>query len=55
MVDRLYDGLGKCYLANGIIYEGQFKKGKPDGPGKYSQNFGEITKCEFKDGKKHGI
>ena len=40
--------------ANGNVYEGDYKKGKPDGKGIYTWNNGEVYDGEWKDALKHG-
>jgi hypothetical protein len=56
-----YSGDCKNGLANGYgiakgtdTYEGQFKKGKPDGKGKYTWSNGNYYDGDWKDGKKAG-
>ena len=47
-------GRGKCVLANGDEYEGEFTGGKRHGNGKCKYANGGVYKGEWNEGKRHG-
>lgn len=50
----LKHGKGTDIFANGDIYVGEYKNGKPDGDGTYTWSNGATYVGQFKLGMKHG-
>jgi len=48
------EGFGKDTFANGDTYEGDYKRGKPDGIGIYTWANGSQYEGPFVNGVKHG-